>query len=86
MTDYVEGAMQDVKRDFCRAMAAGRGGARGKHGGDGKEAGAVYETHVAPVRRKNREEGSREREDKGKEARAGHVCVGGRGGTGVDGE
>ncbi|EWM26940.1 hypothetical protein Naga_101321g1 [Nannochloropsis gaditana] len=48
MTDYVEGAMQDVKRDFCRAMAAGRGGVRGKHGGDGKEAGAVYESHVAP--------------------------------------
>lgn len=71
MTDYVEGAMQDVKRDFCRAIAAGRGGVRGKHGGDGKEAGAVYESHVAPVRRKNREERTRKRDEKGKTSKGG---------------
>lgn len=51
MTDYVEGAMQDVKRDFCRTLAAaGGGGGKGKKGmGKEENPEAFYEETVAPV-------------------------------------
>ncbi|KAM3567770.1 hypothetical protein VYU27_010090, partial [Nannochloropsis oceanica] len=50
MTDYVEGAMQDVKRDFCRTLAAaGGGGGKGKKGmGKEENPEAFYEETVAP--------------------------------------
>jgi len=58
MTDYVEGAMQDVKRDFCRTVAA-TGGGKGKKGmGKVDNPEAFYEETVAPVRREGREGGS----------------------------
>jgi hypothetical protein len=68
MTDYVEGAMQDVKRDFCRTVAATGGGRKGKGEVDNPE--AFYEETVAPVRRGGREGGRGGRE--GEKAR--QIC------------